>query len=148
MVDVNRFIHAQDDFGGYNQAVRELKAGRKNSHWIWYIFPQIQGLGRSSNSKLYAISSLDEAKAYLAHPVLGARLKECIRILLSFKGDDIYAIMGSSIDAVKLRSSMTLFDIISPNDIFGEVLDSFYGGRRDQRTIDITKADGKSQNTL
>ena len=148
MVDVNRFIHAQDDFGGYNQAVRELKAGRKNSHWIWYIFPQIQGLGRSSNSKLYAISSLDEAKAYLAHPVLGARLKECIRILLSFKCDDIYAIMGSSIDAVKLRSSMTLFDIISPNDIFGEVLDSFYGGRRDQRTIDITKADGKSQNTL
>ena len=148
MVDVNRFIHAQDDFGGYQQAVLELKAGRKTGHWIWYIFPQIQGLGRSSNSKLFAISSLDEAKEYLAHPVLGARLKECTGVILSYKGDDIYAIMGSSIDAVKLRSSMTLFDIISPNDIFGEVLDSFYGGRRDQRTIDITKADGKSQNTL
>ena len=148
MADINRFLHAQDDFGGYQQAVLELKAGRKTGHWIWYIFPQIQGLGRSSNSKLYAISSLDEAQEYLAHPVLGARLKECTGIILSHKGDDIYAIMGSSIDAVKLRSSMTLFDIISPNDIFGEVLDSFYGGRRDQRTIDITKADGKSQNTL
>lgn len=148
MEDINRFLHAQDDFGGYQQAVLELKAGRKTGHWIWYIFPQIQGLGRSSNSKLYAISSLDEAKEYLAHPVLGARLKECTGVILSNKGDDIYAIMGSSIDAVKLRSSMTLFDIISPNDIFGEVLDSFYGGRRDQRTIDITKADGKSQNTL
>ena len=148
MADIDRFIHAQDDFGGYQQAVLELKAGRKTGHWIWYIFPQIQGLGRSSNSKLFAISSLDEAKEYLAHPVLGARLKECTRVILSYKGDDIYAIMGSSIDAVKLRSSMTLFDIISPNDIFGEVLDSFYGGRRDQRTIDITKADGKSQNTL
>ena len=148
MADINRFLHAQDDFGGYQQAVLELKAGRKTGHWIWYIFPQIQGLGRSSNSKLYAISSLDEAKEYLAHPVLGARLKECTGVILSNKGDDIYAIMGSSSDAVKLRSSMTLFDIISPNDIFGEVLDSFYGGRRDQRTIDITKADGKSQNTL
>ena len=136
MEDINRFLHAQDDFGGYQQAVLELKAGRKTGHWIWYIFPQIQGLGRSSNSKLYAISSLDEAKEYLAHPVLGARLKECTGVILSNKGDDIYAIMGSSIDAVKLRSSMTLFDIISPNDIFGEVLDSFYGGRRDQRTIE------------
>jgi uncharacterized protein (DUF1810 family) len=148
MADINRFIHAQDDFDGYQQAIRELKAGRKTGHWIWYIFPQIQGLGRSSNSKLYAISSLDEAKEYLAHPVLGARLRECTRVILSYKGDDIYAIMGSNIDAIKLRSSMTLFDIISPNDIFGEVLDSFYGCRRDQRTIDITKADGKSQNTL
>ena len=76
MADINRFIHAQDDLGGYQQAIRELKAGRTTGHWIWYIFPQIQGLGRSSNSKLYAISSLDEAKEYLAHPVLGARLRE------------------------------------------------------------------------
>ena len=147
MEDINRFIQAQDDFGGYRLAIGELKAGRKSGHWIWYIFPQIQGLGHSYYSKLYAISSLDEARSYLAHPVLGARLRECTNAILAFRGDDIYTIMGSRIDAVKLKSSMTLFDIVSPNDIFGEVLDSFYAGRRDQRTIDITKAEGKSQNT-
>ena len=148
MEELDRFIHAQDDFGGYEEALREVKTGQKTDHWIWYIFPQIRGLGHSYNAKYYSIKSLDEARAYLAHPVLGARLKEITRALLTHKGEDIYSIMGSRIDAVKLRSSMTLFDLIAPKDIYADVLAEFFEGMRDQRTIDITNEQGKSQNTL
>ena len=148
MEDLDRFIHAQDDFGGYEEALREMKSGQKTGHWIWYIFPQVRGLGHSYNSMYYGIKSLDEASAYLAHPVLGARLKEITTALLTHKGEDIYSVMGSRIDAVKLRSSMTLFDLVAPKDIYDEVLAEFYEGKRDQRTIDITNEQGKSQNTL
>ena len=148
MEDLDRFIHAQDDFGGYEEALREMKSGQKTGHWIWYIFPQVRGLGHSYNSMYYGIKSLDEASAYLAHPVLGARLKEITTALLTHKGEDIYSVMGSRIDAVKLRSSMTLFDLVAHKDIYDEVLAEFYEGKRDQRTIDITNEQGKSQNTL
>ena len=113
--------------------------GRKMNHWIWYIFPQIKGLGHSPNAQFYGIRDLDEAREYLAHPVLGQRLREITNAVLTHKGEDIYEIMGSSIDALKFRSSMTLFDLVSPDNIFAEALDAFYSGQRDPRTIELVK---------
>ena len=135
MADLNRFLHAQDDFGIYRQALREMKAGRKTSHWIWFIFPQLKGLGHSYNSIYYGIESLKEAEDYLADPVLGKRLREITSEVLSHKDDDILVIMGSGIDAKKFRSSMTLFDAVCPNDIFAEALEAFFSGQRDPRTL-------------
>lgn len=139
MEDLNRFVQAQDSaFCGYEQALAEMKDGGKCSHWIWYIFPQITGLGRSGMAQHYAITDIEEAKAYLNHSVLGDRLREITNVLLSYSKDETpRAFMGSSIDALKLKSSMTLFDLISPNDIFGQVLDKFYDGKRDTKTMDI-----------
>lgn len=138
MEELKRFILAQDSpYLGYEQALLEIKAGQKKSHWIWYIFPQIKGLGHSYNARLYAIRSLDEAKAYLEDEVLGPRLVRITRELLKLKGEDIGVIMGSSIDARKLCSCMTLFDVVSPGDVFAEVLDEFFGGERDQNTLKI-----------
>ena len=135
MADLNRFLHAQDDFGTYNQALREMKAGRKTTHWMWFIFPQLKGLGHSYNSIYYGIESLKEAEDYLADPVLGKRLREITSAVLSHKDDDILAIMGSGIDAKKFRSSMTLFDLVCPGDVFAEALEVFFGGQRDPRTL-------------
>ena len=135
MADLNRFLHAQDDFGIYRQALREMKAGRKTSHWIWFIFPQLKGLGHSYNSIYYGIESLKEAEDYLADPVLGKRLREITSEVLSHKDDDILVIMGSGIDAKKFRSSMTLFDAVCPHDIFAEALEAFFSGQRDPRTL-------------
>ena len=109
----------------YETALAEMKVGRKRSHWIWYIFPQISGLGHSYNAKFYAIADLDEAREYIAHPLLNAHLREITAELLNHQDIDIVDLMGSRIDAVKLRSSMTLFDIVSPNDIYHQVLDAF-----------------------
>ena len=135
MVDLSRFLHAQDDFGTYNQALQEMKAGRKTTHWMWFVFPQLKGLGRSYNSIYYGIESLKEAEDYLADPVLGKRLREMTSAVLSHKGDDIMAVMGSRIDAMKFRSSMTLFDLVCPGDVFSEALEAFFGGLRDPRTL-------------
>ena len=135
MADLNRFLHAQDDFGTYNQALREMKAGRKTTHWMWFIFPQLKELGRSYNSIYYGIESLKEAEDYLADPVLGKRLREITSAVLSHKDDDILAIMGSRIDAKKFRSSMTLFDAVSHGDVFAEALEAFFGGQRAPRTL-------------
>ena len=135
MADLNRFLHAQDDFGTYNQALREMKAGRKTTHWMWFIFPQLKGLGHSYNSIYYGIESLKEADDYLADPVLGKRLREITSAVLSHKDDDILVIMGSGIDAKKFRSSMTLFDLVCPGDVFAEALEAFFGGQRDPRTL-------------
>ena len=135
MVDLSRFLHAQDDFGTYNQALQEMKAGRKTTHWMWFIFPQLKELGRSYNSIYYGIESLKEAEDYLADPVLGKRLREITSAVLSHKDDDILAIMGSRIDAKKFRSSMTLFDAVSHGDVFAEALEAFFGGQRDPRTL-------------
>ena len=110
----------------YETALKEMKAGEKRNHWIWYIFPQIKGLGSSPNSRLYGIDGLEEAKAYLQHPVLGARLREITQEVLNHEGKNIYAIMGARIDAMKFKSSMTLFDAVSPEDIFAKALDTFY----------------------
>lgn len=133
--NLQRFVNAQE--GDYPQALKEIQQGRKWSHWIWYIFPQIHGLGLSSMAEMYSISSIDEARAFLNHPVLRERLIEISTALLKHKGQSTaYEILGT-IDAIKVRSCMTLFDILMPNAIFAEVLDAFYEGQRDQKTIDI-----------
>jgi uncharacterized protein (DUF1810 family) len=130
--DLERFVAAQD--GAYDRALAELRAGRKTGHWIWFVFPQIAGLGRSEMSRSYAIGSLAEARAYLAHPVLGPRLHECAAALLATQGRSAEEMLGS-IDAVKLRSSMTLFLRAAPDEpSFQAVLERFYAGRPDAAT--------------
>lgn len=143
MFDIERFKKAQDNGHSYETAILELKAGQKRSHWIWYIFPQIKGLGHSCYSNMYGISSLLETKAYLEDDILCNRLYECCRAVLSNSGKDINEIMGA-LDALKLRSSMTLFDLVRPNDIFDEVLARFYSGSRCQMTSEITSDERKS----
>lgn len=132
---LTRFIRAQER--DYSVALSELRRGRKNSHWMWYVFPQFTGLGRSPTAELYAIKSLAEAQAYLEHPVLGARLLECSKQLLAVDGRTAYEIFGSP-DDLKLRSCATLFAHLSPaGSIFEQVLDEFFGGNPDDRTIEL-----------
>ena len=133
---LKRFTDAQDT-GLYGQALAELRQGRKHSHWIWFVFPQIAGLGSSPMAVEYAISTLDEARAYLAHPVLGPRLHEAAQALLSSGQTDPEAVLGF-IDAMKMRSSMTLFHRASPEDsVFTAVLDAFYAGAEDDLTLSL-----------
>jgi uncharacterized protein (DUF1810 family) len=130
--DLERFVAAQQH--AFDGALAELRRGRKTGHWIWFVFPQVAGLGRSGMSQLYAIATLDEARAYLAHPVLGPRLRECARAVLASTDRTAEHILGET-DAMKLRSSMTLFHRAAPDEpLFGEVLDRFYGGVPDERT--------------
>jgi uncharacterized protein (DUF1810 family) len=131
--DLRRFVDAQA--GAYDAAVRELRAGRKTSHWMWFVFPQIAGLGRSAIAQRYAIGSPAEAQAYLAHPVLGPRLLECATILTGLEGTSAPAVFGE-VDALKLRSSMTLFAAAAPGQpAFADVLARFFGGERDDATL-------------
>ena len=134
--NLERFVEAQDTepLGDYQQALAEMRAGQKRGHWIWYIFPQMKGLGRSPNSDFFGISGLEEAKAYLAHEVLGPRLREITEAVLENEGEPIDVLMGWEVDAMKLKSSMTLFDAASPNDIFGDVLEMFFDGQRCWKT--------------
>ena len=136
MFDLERFIKAQQSYCGYDTAFTEIKRGRKLSHWIWYIFPQLKGLGSSYSSIFYGIASLDEAKAYLQNDILRERLIEISNALL--KNDkDIVDIVGD-IDALKIRSSMTLFHCADSSiDVFQKVLDKFYDGRKDMRTLNL-----------
>ena len=137
--DLERFVLAQQHV--YEDVLAELRGGRKSGHWIWFIFPQITGLGRSGMSQQYAIGSLDEARAYLAHPVLGARLRECAGIVLATEDLTALEIFGE-IDAVKLRSSMTLFQRAAPEEpVFARVLDRFYGGVADATTDALLRSD-------
>ncbi len=130
-----RFVDAQDLANTYEEAVSELRAGRKVGHWMWFIFPQVAGLGYSPMSRKFGISSMDEARAYLRHPVLSARLIECARILIAIEGKSAVNIFGT-IDATKLRSSMTLFMTAGPDKpVFREVLDKYFKGSVDQETI-------------
>jgi uncharacterized protein (DUF1810 family) len=130
--DLERFVAAQE--GAYDGALRELRQGRKTGHWIWFIYPQLVGLGRSELSRFYGIESVDEARAYLEHPVLGPRLRECVSAVLATSGGTAEAIFGS-LDAMKVRSSMTLFHRAAPDEpLFVEVLERFYGGVEDQAT--------------
>jgi uncharacterized protein (DUF1810 family) len=132
--ELERFVAAQDQGGTYEAAAAELREGRKRSHWMWFVFPQIAGLGQSPISRRYAISSLDEAKAYVAHPVLGRRLVECARILTGLRSRSAEEVFGG-IDAMKLRSSMTLFARADPtNAAFQRVLDRFFDGEADRAT--------------
>ena len=131
--DLERFVGAQDG-GVYEQALRELRAGAKRGHWMWFVFPQVAGLGRSSTAQHYALAGLEEARAYLAHPVLGPRLVECAQALLELSGRDPVRVLGS-VDAVKLRSSMTLFEAAAPDErVFAEVLERWFDGERDEAT--------------
>jgi uncharacterized protein (DUF1810 family) len=133
--ELERFVAAQDQGGVYEAAVAELRAARKRSHWMWFVFPQIAGLGQSPTSRRYAISSLDEAEAYLAHPVLGPRLVACARILTGLDVSDAEEVFGG-IDALKLRSSMTLFARADPdNPVFQQVLDGYFAGDPDPATL-------------
>jgi uncharacterized protein (DUF1810 family) len=133
---LERFVAAQDAGGTYERAAAELRAGRKTGHWIWFIFPQIAGLGYSPTSRMYAITSLEEARAYLAHPVLGARLIECATILTGLAGLTAEQILGE-VDALKLRSSITLFMHAAPGEpVFRQVLDQYFGGEPDSATED------------
>lgn len=133
--DLKRFLHAQAE--NYPVALKELKNGKKRSHWIWYVFPQVAGLGTSAMAEAYAIRSREESEDYVKHPVLGARLIECSEVMLTHKGRRVTEIMGSP-DDMKLRSSMTLFSIVAPQcSVFDEVLETFFGGTSDQRTLDF-----------
>jgi uncharacterized protein (DUF1810 family) len=133
--DLNRFIAAQDSI--YDRVLAELRRGDKRSHWMWYIFPQISGLGFSLTSRQYAIKSIEEARAYLNHPVLGQRLLECAEILLAVKGRSASEIFGYP-DDMKLKSSMTLFVCVSePDSVFERVLKKYYKGERDVRTLEL-----------
>ena len=130
--DLGRFRDAQD--GVYDGVLKELRHGQKTGHWIWFVFPQIAGLGSSSLSRLYSIASLDEARAYLADPILGARLRECAAIVLATNGRTADEIFGS-LDAMKLRSCMTLFHRAAPDEpVFAQVLDHYFDGAPDAAT--------------
>ncbi|HET9872677.1 MAG TPA: DUF1810 domain-containing protein [Propionibacteriaceae bacterium] len=132
--DLERFVAAQDSGGTYQRVVAELRNGRKASHWMWFVFPQISGLGRSAMAQKYAITSVAEARAYLGHPVLGPRLLECAQILLSLRDTTAERILGD-IDAMKLRSSMTLFQRAEPSQpVFGQVLHQYFDGGPDPAT--------------
>jgi uncharacterized protein (DUF1810 family) len=132
---LERFVQAQDTGGTFQRAVAELRAGRKVSHWMWFVFPQVEGLGLSAMSRRYAISGLAEARAYLQHPVLGARLVECATVLAATDGKSAAEILGA-VDAMKLRSSMTLFAAAAPDQpAFGAVLTKYFGGSPDEATL-------------
>ena len=132
---LDRFLDAQR--GDYAAALAEVRRGRKTSHWMWYIFPQIAGLGQSSTARYYSIRDLEEAREYYAHPVLGQRLREISGALLDLRGSDPVAVFGG-IDSMKLKSSMTLFALAAPDDpLFRQVLDKYYGGEQDVLTLRI-----------
>jgi uncharacterized protein (DUF1810 family) len=133
--DLERFVAAQDDRGTYDAALAELRAGRKTSHWMWFVFPQIAGLGHSPMARRYAIASLEEARAYLAHPVLGPRLVEAARALAALTGRSAREVLGDT-DAMKLRSSMTLFARAAPEEpVFARVLEVYFQGSEDEATL-------------
>ena len=145
MGDLDRFVEAQD--GVYDTALAELRAGGKRSHWMWFVFPQLAGLGSSATARRYAIRDLDQARAYLAHPVLGPRLVEAATALLGVRGRSAAEILGYP-DDLKLRSSMTLFAEAAGEQrdrpgVFGEVLDRYYDGP-DQRTLDLLRSAGRA----
>ena len=126
--NLQRFLDAQDRYDSYQSALKELRQGRKRSHWIWFIFPQQKGLGRSYNSEYYGLDGAEEAAAYLAHPVLGTRLRECCAALLQHAQQKTMGeIMGSGIDVLKLRTSMRLFNSIAPHDVFAQILQEMFG---------------------
>lgn len=134
-----RFLDAQADI--YAQVLDELRTGRKRSHWMWFVFPQFDGLGLSATSRFYAIKSLDEARDYLRHPVLGARLIECTRIVNTVQGRSAHEIFGSP-DDTKFRSSMTLFELVAePDSEFTVALNKYFAGERDKRTLELVGHD-------
>ncbi|MCQ2492495.1 MAG: DUF1810 domain-containing protein [Lachnospiraceae bacterium] len=138
---IQRFVDAQNSpYAGYETALKEMKNGRKVSHWIWYIFPQLKQLGRSSTAKHYGISGLKEAMEYMKHPLLKERLLEISNVILKLPGDDPHRLMGFP-DDLKLQSCMTLFTYASDEDVFQKVLDKYYAGKKDSKTVEIIQED-------
>ena len=134
---IERFLDAQNaTYAGYKQALEEVRNGRKVWHWIWYVFPQMRGLGHSERANYYGIANMEEAEDYLLNFTLNDRIHEISEALLQHQTKSAVSIFGA-LDAMKVQSSMTLFDAISPNDVFGKVLDQFYGGVRDKRTLEL-----------
>lgn len=133
MINLQRFMDAQKE--NYFVALREMKEGAKRTHWMWYIFPVEKGLVSSPTAKKYSLDGQEEAKAFLAHPVLGMRLREITEAVLTHSGKSIQSIMRSGVDTWKFKACMTLFDTLSPNDIFAQALETFYNGERDNRTL-------------
>ena len=133
-MSLDRFVQAQT--GVYEQALAELRVGSKTGHWIWFVLPQLRGLGRSSMAHEYGIAGRAEAEAYLAHPLLGARLKESVTAMLTHMGRSAVSILGD-VDAMKFRSCLTLFDAVSDDDLFRQALDAFYGGESDPATLTL-----------
>ena len=131
---LERFVDAQERM--YNMALTEVKSGKKLSHWIWYIFPQLKGLGMSGNSHYYGIDNIEEAKAYLQHPILGARLREITSVFLGLTGKNAQDVFGY-LDAMKVRSCMTLFNEVADDDLFRKVLERYYSGLADEKTLTI-----------
>jgi len=136
--NLQRFVDAQD--GVYQMALAELKAGSKQSHWMWFIFPQLRGIGRSPTAEFYGISSLPEAQAYLGHPLLGPRLNECLEAILPWAGRLSAGHILGDVDALKLCSSLTLFDQAEPNARFDAGLQAFFRGNPDERTLALLNA--------
>ena len=135
---LGRFVEAQEK--DYSSALAELRAGKKQTHWIWYVLPQLRGLGSSSMATFYGIVSAQEAEAYLKHPVLGPRLRECVAAMNALEGPTAVQVLGP-IDAAKFRSCVTLFRFVAPTDtIFGEALDKFYAGVPDERSLALLDA--------
>lgn len=136
---LDRFVDAQAPL--FDRALAEIRAGDKRSHWMWFIFPQLRGLGQSATARLYGIASLEEARAYLAHSLLGTRLRQCVSALQALPpATDAQRVFGA-IDAMKLRSSLTLFERAGPQEpLFGEALDRWHGGERDARTLAMLDA--------
>ena len=133
--DLERFVKAQDsEIYTYSDALSEIKDGHKQGHWIWYVFPQIKGLGHSNKSEYYGIASKEEASAYLEHPILGKRLREITQTFFDCTNPSAFNILGFP-DVLKVQSCMTLFDLVSPNDIFNDVLDKYYEGKRCEKTM-------------
>ncbi len=135
--NLQRFVSAQEPV--IDRVRAELRSGRKQSHWMWFVFPQIQGLGRSTTAAHYALASAAEARAYLEHPILGDNLYACCELLLALAEDSPQAVLGG-VDALKLRSSMTLFASVADDDIYRQVLDKYYGGAADPATLAILGA--------
>lgn len=139
---LEKFVNAQEQI--YKIALAEIKNGRKHSHWIWYIFPQLKGLGKSSNSQYYGISDLEEAKAYLSHPILGKRLREITIALLNLNRVSAIDVFGE-LDAIKVRSCMTLFREIAEDDLFQDIINRYFSGRGDELTLNLLKDNNITQ---
>ena len=138
MIDLQIFVQAQEDI--YEQALAELKNGSKESHWMWFVFPQIAGLGNSEMARKYAIPNMADAKAYLSHDLLGSRLRECTEAVLAVEGRTAHEILGSP-DDMKLKSCMTLFEVADgPGSVFSSILEKYFEGQRDERSLTILNA--------
>lgn len=145
MAELERFVEAQHS--AYAQARAELRAGARRSHWIWFIFPQIAGLGRSETARFYGISDLSEAREYLAHPILGPRLEECTRAMLAWAGKRSAASILGDVDTLKFCSSMTLFEAAGGGESYARALDAFCADDRDERTLDLLRSAGDNRPT-